>query len=355
MGGKGLTRRAVLRTAALATTTLAAPFGRGACAAGKVVPGGSMVLAWHTNIAPRWLDPLQHDGGATPDNFLNVVQDGLIKNFREKLFDHLGSCRALRVCRGRQKRHVPTSLRPQVSQWRCGHARRMSSGATSTTTAPGPQVLHDRTDGVEISDERTIRFNFKEPFLDFPRLIGTANVCGAGWVVPAKYYQEVGQEGFRQKPDRCRALQAGGPGAGYQARIRGLRRLLPAGSHKEIHDRQRDRCGDTGGDARARRGGHNLLHPGRAGRARTERSEDDAGAGGLGQLVARIPRLSGPEEPVPRQARARGDQPYDRSGRHESSRVRRVSAGSTEIGSMTMSNTGSNGRNGSTTLPKQSN
>jgi hypothetical protein len=48
-----------------------------------------MVLAWHTNIAPRWLEPLRHDGGATPDNFLNVAQDALIKNFRDELYDHL--------------------------------------------------------------------------------------------------------------------------------------------------------------------------------------------------------------------------------------------------------------------------
>ena len=30
--------------------------------------------------------------------------------------------------------------------------------------------------------------------------MGTANVCGAGWVVPAKYYEQVGQAGFLQKP-----------------------------------------------------------------------------------------------------------------------------------------------------------
>jgi hypothetical protein len=84
-----LTRRTLLRTAAVATTALAAPFVRGARAAGKVVPSGSMVLAWHTNIAPRWLEPLRHDGGATPDNFLNVAQDALIKNFRDELYDHL--------------------------------------------------------------------------------------------------------------------------------------------------------------------------------------------------------------------------------------------------------------------------
>ena len=64
-----LTRRTLLRTAAVATTALAAPFVRGARAAGKVVPSGSMVLAWHTNIAARWLDPQQHDGTASGDNF----------------------------------------------------------------------------------------------------------------------------------------------------------------------------------------------------------------------------------------------------------------------------------------------
>ncbi len=84
-----LTRRTLLRTAALATTALAAPFVRVAHAAGNAPPSGSMVLAWHTNIAPRWLDPQRHDGGAAPDNFLNVVHDALIKNFREELYDHL--------------------------------------------------------------------------------------------------------------------------------------------------------------------------------------------------------------------------------------------------------------------------
>src|SRR5262245_30503639 len=88
MVGTTLTRRAVLRTA-LATSAVTAPMVRGVSAAAVVSSGGGMVLAWHTNIAPRWLDPQQHDGGATGDNFLNVLQDALIKNFREKLYDHL--------------------------------------------------------------------------------------------------------------------------------------------------------------------------------------------------------------------------------------------------------------------------
>src|SRR5262245_50132431 len=80
-----VTRRALLQAGASAA---AIPFVGLEVALGKAAPTGTMVLAWHTNIAPRWLDPQQHDGGATPDNFLNVVHDALIKNFREKLYDH---------------------------------------------------------------------------------------------------------------------------------------------------------------------------------------------------------------------------------------------------------------------------
>jgi len=83
-----VTRRTVLRTAALATTALAMPFVRGSRSAGNVVPSGKMVLAWHTNIASRWLDPQQHDGTASPDNFIFALHDALIKNFREVRYDH---------------------------------------------------------------------------------------------------------------------------------------------------------------------------------------------------------------------------------------------------------------------------
>jgi len=197
MGASRLTRRAVLRSAAVATTALAAPFIHARAAA--VVPRGKMVLAWHTNIAPRWLDPQQHDGGATTDNFLNVVHDALIKNFRNQLYDHLALAEhyeftedaksATFRLRPGLKFHNGAPVTPADVKWSYEHYR----GAWAS-------VLHERTDGAEIVDDRTLRFEFKRPFLDFPRLIGTANVSGAGWVVPAKYYEEVGPDGFARKP-----------------------------------------------------------------------------------------------------------------------------------------------------------
>jgi peptide/nickel transport system substrate-binding protein len=199
MGSEGMTRRTVLRSAALATTALAAPFVRHTYAVEKVVPGGSMVLGWHTNIAPRWLDPLQHDGGATGDNFLNIVQDALIKNHRERLYDQLALADHFEFSEDAKSAtfqlreniyfHDGSPVTPDDVEWTYEHYH----GAWA-------KVLHDRTDRVSVLDKRTIRFDFKAPFLDFPRLMGTANVCGAGWVVPAKYYQQVGQDGFAQKP-----------------------------------------------------------------------------------------------------------------------------------------------------------
>src|SRR5215470_11670526 len=79
-----LTRRSVL----LSAPALATPFVHTTRAAEIVVPKGKLVLAWHTNIAARWLDPQQHDGTASPDNFIMALHDGLIKNFREVRYDH---------------------------------------------------------------------------------------------------------------------------------------------------------------------------------------------------------------------------------------------------------------------------
>jgi peptide/nickel transport system substrate-binding protein len=194
-----VTRRTVLRAAALATTALATPFARNARAAGNVVPSGKMVLAWHTNIASRWLDPQQHDGTASPDNFIMAVHDALIKNFRESHYDHPALAERYAFAEDAKsatfslrrgiKFHDGTPVTPEDVKWSFEHYR----GAWG-------EVLHDRTQGVEVVDDHTIRFHFKEPFLDFPILLGTANVSGGGWVVPAKYYAKVGQSGFMQKP-----------------------------------------------------------------------------------------------------------------------------------------------------------
>ncbi len=60
-----------------------------------------MTLAWHTNIASRWLDPQQHDGTATPDNFIFAMHDGLIKNYSDAEIRSSGAGRQFRFPRRR--------------------------------------------------------------------------------------------------------------------------------------------------------------------------------------------------------------------------------------------------------------
>ncbi len=193
-----LTRRSLLQSATLGLV-LPAPFVRGSRATEAAVPQGKMTLAWHTNIAARWLDPQQHDGTATPDNFLNALHDALVKNFRQQKWDHLALAAkfdfaedaksATFQLRPGLKFHDGTPITPQDVKWSYEHYR----GAWK-------EVLQQRTQGIDIVGDNTVVCHLDKPFLDFPILMGTSNVCGAGWVVPAKYYEKVGQDGFMQKP-----------------------------------------------------------------------------------------------------------------------------------------------------------
>jgi ABC-type transport system substrate-binding protein len=192
-----LGRRGVLAGGAAALAGIASP--TGAARAANVTPTGKLTLAWHTNIAARWLDPQQHDGTASPDNFMMALHDSLIKNFREVRYDHPALAEKYEFAedaksatfrlRAGTKFHDGTPVTPADVKWSFEHYR----GAWGDD-------MRQRTEGVEIIDDRTVRYNFKEPFLDFPILLGTANACGAGFVVPAKYYEKTGQSAFMQKP-----------------------------------------------------------------------------------------------------------------------------------------------------------
>src|ERR1051326_6676162 len=180
MSGARLTRRRVLQTAAMTAGGLTAPFLWRVGTANAAAPSGKMVLAWHTNIAARWLDPQQHDGTASPDNFIFALHDALIKNFREVHYQHPALAESFEFAEDAKSasfklragtRFLDSSpITPADVKWSFENYR----GAWG-------EVLHKQTDGVEIVGGDTVRFHFKEAFFDFPILLGTGNVCGAGW------------------------------------------------------------------------------------------------------------------------------------------------------------------------------
>jgi ABC-type transport system substrate-binding protein len=106
-------------------------------------------LGSYANLAPRWLDRLPHDGGATPDNFLNSVQDALIKNFRDKKFAQLALAdqfdfakdarSATARLRENIKFHDGSPVTPEDVKWSYEHHH----GAWT-------KVLHDQTERISI-------------------------------------------------------------------------------------------------------------------------------------------------------------------------------------------------------------
>src|SRR5438093_4055046 len=56
-----------------------------------------------------------------------------------------------------------------------------------------------RIAGIDVVDPHRIRFRFKQPWPDFLTFYGTP-ATGAGWVVPKKYVEKVGDDGFKKAP-----------------------------------------------------------------------------------------------------------------------------------------------------------
>src|SRR5262245_34028582 len=181
----------ILTAAMAASTSFWSP--AGAAAKGKIV------LAWHAGLASRWLDPQEHDGTATPDNFLTAIHDALIKNQGTELYNHPALAEHFTLTA--DSKSATFTLRKGV-KFQNGEPVTTQDVKFSYENYRGAKadVFKKKTERIEIVDDRTIRFLFKEPFLDFAILFGTSNVAGAGWVVPEKYYKQVGADAFKQKP-----------------------------------------------------------------------------------------------------------------------------------------------------------
>ena len=279
----------------IAAGAMMQPFSSPAGANGK----GKITLAWHAGLASRWLDPQEHDGTATPDNFFTALHDALIKNQGTVLYDHLALAERFAVAadaksatftlRKGTKFHNGDPVTPQDVKFSYENYR----GAKA-------DVFKRRTERVEIVDDRTIRFVFKEPFLDFAILFGTANVAGPGWVVPEKYYKQVGADGFKQKPI----------GAGPFKLVRhepGVKVEMEAfeGYYRPVHAKQLVMTAVPEAATRVamlERGEADIIYnvPGELIAKVGKAARGDPGAGAIGLVLHRVPRVSGPEKPLPR-------------------------------------------------------
>ncbi len=160
-------------------------------------PKGTLTVAQHFALDPGWLNPVEHQLTGVQQEFDYFVQDALIKPMPQSdstysLAEHAEMTAdyknaAFRLRAG-LKFQDGTPLTSADVQWTYENFR----GARA-------QLFHDKLDGIEIVDDRTIIFRFKEPFIDFMDLYNGAN-SGIGWIVSGKYYEQVGKDGFKQHP-----------------------------------------------------------------------------------------------------------------------------------------------------------
>jgi peptide/nickel transport system substrate-binding protein len=166
-------------------------------AAGQSAPKGRFAYAFHTAIPPAWLDPQENPPQVTPYNFAYTLHDALVKPMPGKDFvpslaesydvapDFKSATFKLR---SGIKFHDGTPVTPEDVKFTYEQYRGASAG-----------VLKAKLERIDIPDERTIRFFFKEPFVDFLTIYGSP-ASGAAWIVPKAYYEKVGKDGFKTAP-----------------------------------------------------------------------------------------------------------------------------------------------------------
>ena len=59
-------------------------------------------------------------------------------------------------------------------------------------------MMKERVASIEVPDAQHVRFKLRAPWPDFLTFYGSAT--GAGWMVPKKYVEKVGDDGFKRAP-----------------------------------------------------------------------------------------------------------------------------------------------------------
>jgi peptide/nickel transport system substrate-binding protein len=187
------TRRAFAVTVCVLTIALGFPLARLATAA----PEGQMTFAAHVTIAPRWLDPAETESAISPFMVLYAIHDAMVKpmpagattpSLAESWTLSKDGLTYEFVVRTGAKFHNGEPVTADDVKFSFD---RYKGGAA--------KLLKERVREVRVVDARKVRFILKEPWPDFLTFYGTT-ATGAGWVVPRKYVEKVGDDGFKKAP-----------------------------------------------------------------------------------------------------------------------------------------------------------
>ena len=177
--------------AALVVLSLAAGVGKVDAA-----PEGQVTWGIHVSLVPTWFDPAETTGIVTPFMVMYALHDALVKPLPgNPLAPSLAESWTLSadglvyefVLRNGVRFHNGDPVTAEDVKFSFERYR----GTASRT-------LKERVAAVDAPDPSRVRFRLKAPWPDFLTFYSSAT--GAGWVVPKKYIEKVGDDGFKKAP-----------------------------------------------------------------------------------------------------------------------------------------------------------
>src|SRR2546425_4945457 len=157
-------------------------------------PEGEMRWALYVTLAPMWFDPGEI-GGLTSFWVLYAIHDALVKPMPGNL---MTPSLAESWTVSPDQRTYEFKLREGL-KFHNGDPFTAEDVKFSFHRAKGSKILHDKVRDVEVVGPSRVRFQLYEAWPDFMTFYGTL-VSGASWVVPKKYVERVGDDGFKRHP-----------------------------------------------------------------------------------------------------------------------------------------------------------
>ncbi len=160
-------------------------------------PEGQLTYAVHISLVTRWLDPGELEGLITPFMVFYALHDAVVKSMPgQPLAPSLAESWTV----SKDGTVVDFALRKNVT-FHNGDPFTAEDVRFSFQRYKGSsaRLLKERVREVEVVNPHRVRFHLAGPWPDFFTVYGTA-ASGAGWIVPKRYHEKVGDEGFLKSP-----------------------------------------------------------------------------------------------------------------------------------------------------------
>ena len=156
-----------------------------------------MTWAVHITLAPTWFDPAEHTGIITMMKVLYAVHDAVVKPMpgnpmAPSLAESWTVSKDGLVYEFVPRKGVVFHNGDPLTADDVKFSFERYRGAAS-------KLLKEKVAAVEIVDPLRVRFRLKEAWPDFMGFYGSP-ATGAAWIVPKKYVEKVGADGFKKAP-----------------------------------------------------------------------------------------------------------------------------------------------------------